>query len=334
MTASRVVSGARPVREELRRKVLAAIEELNYVPNVGARAARSGSIRIGVLFSNPRSSNLGAFLMGAFSESSRSGAQLLVEPVAGHPRPIDAVEKLVATGVDGIVLPPPLCDSIEAFELLSRAHIPALSFATGSPKPHSSAVLVEDYEGAQAMTRYLIGLGHSRIAFVRGDPAHSPALRREEGFRMAMAEAQLDVRTAWMPQGYFTYKSGLDVGRQLLEGGAGDRPTAIFSSNDDMAAAIIAVAHGLGIRVPQDLSVAGFDDTPLASVLWPPLTTVHQPLSEMAAKAVELMTDTIRQMRSGAEPQPVHYVAPFSLMERESAAPPGMKVTPAADAHQ
>ena len=323
MTASRVVSGSGRVSEALRKRVLASIAELNYVPNVGARAARSGATRIGVLFSNPRSSNLGAFLMGAFGESSRSGTQLMVEPVAGHAHELDAVKKVLSLGVDGVILPPPLCDSIEAFELLKRAHVPALGFATAMPKSHSSAVLVDDFEGARAMTQLLISLGHRDIAFVRGNPAHSPALRREEGFRMVMAEAGYDIRPEWMPQGYFTYRSGLDVGRELLDCPQNKRPSAIFASNDDMAAAIMAVAHGLGIRIPEDLSIAGFDDTPLASVLWPPLTTVHQPLAEMAAKAVEIMTDHIRQTRSGTEPEPVHYVAPFTIIERGSTAPPG-----------
>jgi LacI family transcriptional regulator len=320
MTASRVVNGNGRVGEELRKRVLASIEELNYVANVGARAARSGTVRIGVLFSNPKSSNLGAFLMGAFGESSRSGVQLLVEPATAHPKPIDAVRKLVDMGVDGVILPPPLCDSMEVFELLQRAHVPGLSFATAVPKPHSPAVQVDDFEGARAMTKLLISLGHRDIAFVRGNPAHSPAIRREEGFRMAMAEADLDVRPEWMAQGDFTYKSGLEVGRKLLE--RGKRPTAIFSSNDDMAAAIIAVAHGLDLRIPQALSIAGFDDTPIASALWPPLTTVHQPLADMAAKAVEIMTDNLRQRRSGQVPKPVHYVAPFTLVERESTAAP------------
>lgn len=330
MTASRVVNRSGKVGDELRRKVLAAVEELNYVPNVGARAARSGTTRVGILFSNPRSSNLGAFLMGAFGESSRTGAQLLVEPMAGHAHPVDAVKKLVEAGVDGMILPPPLCDSIEAFEILQRAHIPGLSFATAAPKPHASAVLIDDFEGARAMTRFLISLGHRRIAFVRGNPSHSPALRREEGFRMAMAEAGLDVPAEWIAQGDFTYKSGLDVGEKLLDRPADERPSAIFSSNDDMAAAIIAVSHGLGLRVPQDISVAGFDDTPIASVLWPPLTTVHQPLAEMAAKAVEIMTDTIRDMRSGGEPNPVHFVAQFELVERDSTAAPAEQTVPAA----
>lgn len=322
MTASRVVNGAANVREALRRRVQAAIEELNYVPNLGARAARAGTMRIGVLFSNPRSSNLGAFLMGAFSESSRSGAQLFVEPVAGHPREVDAVSKLVALGIDGIILPPPLCDSIEAMEILRRAHIPALSFATADPRSHSAAVLIDDFQGARSMTQHLIDLGHRRIAFVRGDPGHSPALRREEGFRVAMAEAGLDVPAAWMPQGFFTYKSGLDVGRDLLECAPEYRPTAIFASNDDMAAAIMAVAHGLDIRIPKDLSIAGFDDTPIASALWPQLTTVHQPIAEMAGTAVAMMTDIIRQRRAGAVPDVIHHLAPFALHSRDSTAPP------------
>jgi LacI family transcriptional regulator len=331
MTASRVVSGSSKVSDELRKRVLASIAELNYVPNVGARAARSGATRIGVLFSNPRSSNLGAFLMGAFGESSRSGAQLIVEPVAGHAHELDAVKKVVSLGVDGVILPPPLCDSFDAFEILQRAHIPALCFASAMPRRHSAAVLIDDFEGARAMTRHLIALGHRRIAFVRGNPTHSPAIRREEGFRMAMAEAELDVGPDLIAQGDFTYKSGLEVGQQLLDRPREKRPTAIFASNDDMAAAIIAVAHGLDIRVPQDLSVAGFDDTPLASVLWPPLTTVHQPLAEMASKAVEIMTDHIRQARSGGEPEPVHHVAPFTIVERASTAPPGKAAAAPAD---
>ena len=323
MTASRVVNGSGGVRDALRRRVQAAIEELNYVPNLGARAARAGTMRIGVLFSNPRSSNLGEFLMGAFGESSRSGAQLLVEPVAGHARDVDAVSKLVALGVDGIILPPPLCDSIEALEILRRAHIPALSFATADPRSHSAAVLIDDFQGARSMTQHLIDLGHRRIAFVRGNPAHSPALRREEGFRVAMAEAGLDVPPAWMPQGFFTYKSGLDVGRELLECAPEDRPTAIFASNDDMAAAIMAVAHGLDIKIPKDLSIAGFDDTPIASALWPQLTTVHQPIAEMAGKAVAMMTEIVRQQRAGTVFEAVHHLAPFALRSRDSTAAPG-----------
>lgn len=318
MTVSRVVNGTK-VREPLRKKVDAAIRQLNYVPNIAARVARSGSMRIGVLFNNPRSGNLGDFLMGAFQQSGRDGSQLVIEPMAAHPTPVDAVRKLVAAGVDGMILPPPLCDSLEALDLLWQADIAALSFATADPRSHSSAVLVDDFEGARAIVRHLLGLGHRDIAFVRGNPSHSPALRREEGFRAAMAQAGQPVRPDWVAQGDFSYRSGLEVGRRLL--GGGPRPTAIFSSNDDMAAAIMAIALGMGLRVPGDISIAGFDDTPIASLMWPQLTTVHQPIADMASKAVEILTDFIKERRTGAVPAVCHHVAPFALRERESTGP-------------
>ncbi|MFD1787526.1 LacI family DNA-binding transcriptional regulator [Sphingomonas floccifaciens] len=320
MTVSRVVNGTK-VREPLRVKVQAAVEELNYVPNVAARAARSGTNRIGVLFSNPRSSNLGDFLMGAFQQAGTDGTQIIVEPAAGHRHAVDAVRKLVEMGADGIILPPPLCDSLEALDVVWAAGIPALSFATADPRSHSSAVLIDDFEGARAMTRHLIELGHRDIAFVRGDPGHSPALRREEGFRAAMAEARVPIDRARLIDGMFTYRSGLDAGRQLLEVDPAERPSAVFASNDDMAAAITAVALGLGISVPGELSVAGFDDTPIASLMWPPLTTIHQPISEMASKAVEILGESVRHRRSGKEPLVRHHVCTFKLMHRGSTGP-------------
>jgi LacI family transcriptional regulator len=323
MTVSRVVNGTK-VRETLREKVVTAIEDLNYVPNLAARAARSGAFRIGVLFSNPRSSNLGDFLMGAFSQSGRDGSQLDIEPIAAHRDPIDAVRTLLARGVDGMILPPPLCDSLEALDLLWQAKVPAVSFATADPRSHSSAVLIDDFEGARALAGHLIALGHREIAFIRGDARHSPALRREEGFRAAMAQAGLQLNASWLLQGDFSYRSGLEAGKALLDRPLDERPTAIFASNDDMAAAVTAIALGQGIRIPADLSIAGFDDTPIASLLWPQLTTVHQPIAEMASTAVEIVTDTLRQRRAsaaGATPAIRHHVALFELKKRGSTGP-------------
>ena len=322
MTVSRVVNGSKGVREGLRKRVEAAIQELNYVPNLAARAARSGTVKIGMLFSNPRSSNLGEFLMGAFTESAKLGCQLVIEPTAGHAKDTDAVRKVVELGVDGLVLPPPLCDSMEAMEILWNAQIPALSFATADPRSYSSAVSIDDFEGARSLTRHLLDLGHRQIAFVRGDPLHSTARRREEGFRAAMAEASVATSEGMLHAGDFTYRSGLAVGRELLERATGERPTAVFASNDDMAAGVMAVAHGLAIKVPASLSVTGFDDTPIASTVWPQLTTVHQPLAEMAAAAVEIMHDIARERRSGEPGSARHKRCDFTLQIRDSTAPP------------
>jgi LacI family transcriptional regulator len=322
MTVSRVINDHRYVSAATRAKVMATIQELNFSPNAAASSLRS-SLKIGLLYSNPSSSNLGEFLMGAFSQSVDSGCQLMIEPSSAHPDGVSAVSKLLSMGIDGIILPPPLCDSAEVLDRLVQAGIPALGFATAEPRADTPAVLIDDFAGARLMTEHLIALGHRDIAFVRGDPLHSPAIRREAGFRSAMEDAGLEVRPAWVVQGLFTYRSGLDAAHQLLEDD--ERPTAIFASNDDMAAAAAAVAHGLGLAIPGDLSIAGFDDTPVATTIWPELTTIRQPIALMSSSAVALITEQVRKRRSGG-PAPVrHDVIDFTLMHRASTGAPRLK---------
>lgn len=317
MTASRVVNDYPHVSAPVRERVNAAIETLGYRPNTQARATRTGITQIGLLYSNPNSSNLSNFLMGAFREASASGSQLLIEPTPAHPTPLDAVRKLVEAGVRAIVLPPPLCDDPEVFAYLERERVPSVSFATATPRPEKAAVFVDDYAGARMMTQHLIELGHVDIAFIRGDPKHSTARRREEGFRETMAAAGLAVPDTRVANGDFTYRSGLDAARQLLA--AGKRPSAIFAANDDMAAAVSAVAHGLGLDVPSELSIGGFDDTPVASTVWPELTTIRQPIAEMAATAVSMAAALIRQ---DGEDERRHVNAGLTLVPRASTAAP------------
>ena len=126
------------------------------------------------------------------------------------------------------------------------------------------------------------------------------------------------VRPEWVKQGSFTYRSGLVAAEQILD--SANHPTAIFASNDDMAAAAIAVAHRLHLDVPKDLTIVGFDDTPLATTIWPALTTVRQPVAAMARKAVELLLEEIRLRRLGETQGPVQHVMNFTLVKRESSA--------------
>ena len=320
MTASRVVSGSVPVTQELRDKVMTAIKELNYRPNVAARAARAGSVRIGIVLTNPKSSLLGEFLLGAYGESTRLGVHLLVEPAIEKPVKLEALLRLVRTGVDGVILPPPLGDSAAAINLLEKQGISALAFATADARPRIPSVTIDDFKGAAAMTQHLIDLGHRRIGFVQGKEEHSPAQRREAGFRATMADAGLPVRAPWVVPGDFTFKSGFEAAGKLLA--LTPRPTAIFAANDDMAAGVISLAHGMNLRLPEELSVAGFDDTPIAATLWPPLTTIHQPITNMAQTAVSLMADVVRRQKSGEQQVPVHHRLECSLLVRGSTSPP------------
>lgn len=318
MTVSRVINGAKYVSKEMQRKVNASIEALSYSPNLTARSLKS-DVRIGALYSNPSSSNLGAFLMGAFRQSGASGCQFMIEPGVTEDEALEGLERLIEAGIGGVILPPPLCDSVRMLEKVSVAGVLPLSFATAIPREGVAAIVVDDYKGAFDMTRYLIGAGHRAIGFIQGDPKHSPSQRREQGYRAALAGAGIRIEPEWIAPGLFTYKSGLDAARQLL--GISPRPTAIFASNDDMAAAVSAVAQGMGLSVPRDLSIAGFDDAPVASTVWPELTTIRQPIADMAATAVAMLADQVRTARSGGEAKAPHVREMLTLVERSSTGP-------------
>lgn len=319
MTVSRVMTGKRHVSEAMRERVNAAIAELDYSPNLTARSF-SSAVRIGAIYSNPSSSNLGSFLMGAFRQSGESGCQFLIEPGSTEREAMKGLDRLVEARIGGVILPPPLCDSEALLARAARSDVIPLAFATAIPREGVSAIIVDDYKGAFDMTRYLISLGHRDIAFVQGDPHHSPSQRREQGFRAAMAGASLMIRDEWIATGLFTYRSGLEAGRKLLIDSK-TRPTAIFASNDDMAAAITAIAHGQGLRIPEDISIAGFDDAQIAATIWPELTTIRQPISDMAASAVAILSEQVREARIGKQPEVQHRREMVKLVKRTSTGP-------------
>lgn len=318
MTVSRVLNQNVPVSEALRAKVMASVKALDYSLNMAARSTRSGmgGVRIGVLYSNPSASYLNEIMLGGLEQSSKLGCQLILEKCTGLESQKAAVQRLLGAGVDGVIVPPPLCDSPATVNMLAKAGVPVLALATGKPLPDVSAVRVDDFKAALAMTRRLVKLGHKRIGFIKGDPSHTPTALRYEGYLAALAEAGIPVNEDWIASGLFTYRSGLEAGRALLE--SRDRPTAIFASNDDMAAAVIAVAHGLHIVIPDDLSVAGFDDTPVATTIWPELTTIHQPIAAMGRSSVATLFEQIKAIKSGQASKPVHHLMKFTLIERGS----------------
>ena len=153
-----------------------------------------------------------------------------------------------------------------------------------------------------------------------GHPEHIASTERERGFRAAVAEAGLNESDVFIEQGYFTFRSGLEAGERLLA--KPNPPTAIFASNDDMAAAVVSVAHRKGLDVPRDLSVVGFDDTAPATTVWPELTTIRQPVSAMAAKALELLLGELKIRRRGRTGTSQEAILDHELVIRESAGPP------------
>ncbi|HWF97991.1 MAG TPA: LacI family DNA-binding transcriptional regulator [Steroidobacteraceae bacterium] len=331
MTVSRVVNGNSYVSDGTRQAVQRAVRDLGYSPNLAARnlASERGE-RLGLLYGNPSSAYLSEFLVGALDAASRHGVQLVLEKC--EPTPVAsrrAVRRLLAGAVVGVVLPPPLCESAAVRAELNAARLPIVTVAAGRPPADTMCVRIDDYSAALEMTRYLLGLGHERVAFIKGHPNQSASEERWLGFTAALEEAARSGRgerpPLQMEQGFFSFRSGLDAARKLLA--ADPAPTAIFASNDDMAAAVIAEAHRRGLDVPRDLTVVGFDDTLIASTIWPELTTIQQPIARMAAEAIDMLVTTVRGGR-GAGPEPSnrrHRLIPHAFISRESAAAPKLR---------
>lgn len=322
MTVSRVINGEKNVREETRKKVAEAIEELNYSPNMAARSlASQDSSRIALIYSNPSMSFLSELLLGILHQSSQSGCQLIIESCDGPEGVADVLDKLKSLGVDGVVLPPPLSDSSRVAKALKEMNLPFVGVATSRPSPDAASVSIDDFKAAFAMTQRLIALGHRRIGFIKGQPNSYYSQLRHEGYVAALTKAGIAPEDKLVGQGYFTYRSGFDAAESLLM--RDDRPTAVFASNDDMAAGAVASAHRLGLDVPKDVTIVGFDDTSMASSVWPELTTVRQPISDMASLGLKMLLEQIRTRRSGQPYAPVHEIRDFAIIERQSSSAPG-----------
>ncbi|HET9511156.1 MAG TPA: LacI family DNA-binding transcriptional regulator [Sphingomonas sp.] len=317
MTVSRVVNGMANVRAETRERVAAAIAALDYAPNPAARSlASAGDIRIGLLYANPSAAYLSALLLGGLDRASAINAQLIVVPCADADDVAQASARLARAGVDGVILPAPLCDNVEVQGLVADAALPAVAVASGAPLPSMAAVGIDDEAAAREMTAHLIAAGHRRIGVIAGNPDQTASARRLAGYREALAQAGMAFDDALVAPGLFSYRSGAVAAERLLA--LRDRPSAIFAGNDDMAAACVAVAHRLGLDVPRDLSVVGFDDTALATEIWPELTTIRQPIADMARTAIDLLVALIRERRAGRDAVPDHRILPFTLIRRGS----------------
>jgi len=320
MTVSRVINSESNVREETRAKVAASIKALRFSPNLAARnLASAGSIHIGILHASSTAAYLSELLLGMLEQASLSSCQLVLEQCQNLESERKALQRLIANGVDGVILPAPLGDSEDVLKTVALAGIPAVLVTAGRPAPGFSAVSVNDFEAARQMTRYLLSLGHRRIGFINGHPGHTASGQRFRGYMEGMTEAGVEVGADQVAQGFFTYRSGLEAAERLL--GNGFHPTAIFACNDDMAAATMAIAHRKGLDVPGDIAVAGFDDTPLATMIWPELTTVRRPIADMAREAVRLLIEQVRAKRSGNAAPIEHKLLEFTLVKRESSGP-------------
>ncbi|MXO85850.1 LacI family DNA-binding transcriptional regulator [Altererythrobacter aurantiacus] len=323
MTVSRVINGEQNVRENTREQVLAAIEKLHYVPNRAARSLAGGSqLRIALLFDNPSASYLSEFLMGALEEASRRDIYLVVQSTETQPNYGELIRRLIEGGIAGFILPPPLCDDQTVLDEISTAGAIAVAVGPGKASGSHGAVLIDEFQAAFDMTSHIIGLGHERIGFIIGNPEQAASEYRLRGYREAMEKAGLTLDDSLVVQGQFTYRSGMVAAEKLLR--KAKPPTAIFASNDDMAAATVAMAHRRHLDVPNDITVCGFDDTELASSIWPELTTIRQPIREMTTQAVSMIAKAHKKYRGGRDVKGEQLTLPYKLIRRNSDAGPSL----------
>jgi LacI family transcriptional regulator len=320
-TVSRVVNAEPTVSEKTRARVLRAIELLDYKPNLNARMlAGERSYLIGLFYDKP-GAYLTDFYAGAADRCRESGYHLMMESCdRDSPQFTRQVSTLLRQmRLDGVILLPPLSDDALIANTLREASIPAVRIAPRDHAADSPSIGIDDYLAARRLTGHLIGLGHKRIGFVLGKPGHGATEERYRGFTDEMRANNLPIDASLIETGNFIFPDGVASAERLLR--AADPPSAIFASNDDMAAAVISVAHKMGWDLPTQLSVVGFDDAPIATMIWPLLTTVRQPVTSMARVAAELIIENSPRRNGWPSPLP-HSTLDFELIVRDSATAP------------
>jgi LacI family transcriptional regulator len=322
VTVSRVLNNVENVRPETRERVRRAVEALGYSVNKQARALASGAGRQIMLIHahsperEPNTYYHAGLELGALRACSSLGCDLITRSV--DPNGKDRA-RLLASILErdrpaGLVVSPPLSDDVELLTAVQQAGVRTVAISAGEPtRALVSAVGIDERAGGRMIGEHLIAMGHRRLGFIHGPPEHLAAASRYDGFLDALRAAGLNDKP-WTATGDFTSRSGVEAAELLLRSGV--QVTALACANDDMAAGAMLALHRAGLEIPSAISVTGFDDTPMSEIVWPPLTTVRQPIQYFAERAVHLLVENHRD-------EAPHYEAvAHELIVRESTAPP------------
>jgi LacI family transcriptional regulator len=323
-TVSRVVNREPNVRESTRDKVERAISELNYRPNKAAQNLASHHSRLIVrvyddpsAYEIPSSGVIIRMQEGALRACRTANYELLIHPCRYRDKNVGKELKALIEQVrpDGIVLAAPLSNVLRIVSSIEETGTPLVRLSPGKKNGDQYSVATNDREIAAEMTRFLASLGHKKIAFITGHPEHKAVGNRFSGYKDGLEQSGLDFSEKLVGAGDNSIRSGEACAAAMLK--SDNRPTAIFAANDDMAAGVIRVAERLGIKVPEQLSVAGCDDIALAQQIYPALTTINQPLAAMADEAVMLLIDSARNKKSAQQVA----IVPGTLKVRDSTGP-------------
>lgn len=315
-TVSRVFNHEPNVRPETRAKVEEAAKALNFRPNPSARSlAGSRSYLISLLYDNPSSNYVMEVVSGVLDACETAHYGMVMRPVDYAARNhVDLViENIAQYAPDGLVLTPPLTDDQA---LLDKLQEMGVRYASISPREENAKIgaRLDERRAVRDMMAHIVSLGHRRIGHITGHRDHGASEWRLQGYRDGLNDAGIAFDKTLVVQGEFSFESGADGADRLLS--LADPPTAIFAANDDTAAGVLQSTARRGLRVPQDLSVFGFDDLPIARQLWPALTTVRQASREMGRIAAEQLLLSIRDPEAGGMVK-----VPYELVVRGSTGP-------------
>ena len=311
-TVSRVFNNEKYVSKDKKDKILKVAAKLNYRPSVQARGlAGRKSFMVAMFVDKLEGDYLTKVLRGILDRSEPAGCHLVVEVLKAQGDKEKLKQVLNSVNFDGVVLTSPICDDTVVLDALKESNVPTVRIGPGFDYEGTLKVAIDEFKAASQITEYIISQGHRRIGFIKGDPKHACSLERERGYLRALQLAGLPIENNLIASGSFSYESGRKAAEFLLD--TENRPTAIFASNDDMATAVLAVARERGIAVPEDLSIVGFDDADHAAIVSPSLTTVRQPVVQMASAAFDLLHE-------GQEPGVEFTPHSFELCIRDSVA--------------
>ncbi len=321
-TVSRVINRADSITDKTRKAVEQAIEMLGFVPNPQARAlALRRNFLIALLHDNPNAQTVLNFQHGVLDAIKESELALVV-------RPVDRVSSRFLEDVQdflekhrpmGVMLLPPISENDALVALCEKLGVRYMRICSASLGDARHCVSSNDREAVAEVCRRLIALGHRRIGFVRGPLGFRSTAERDAGFREALAQAGLTLPNELVVSGDYCFSTGIEAGRALLS--LPEPPTAIFASNDEMAAGVLSVAHEKGIAVPAQLSLIGFDDSPTATHIWPALSTVRWPIRAMGKLAAEALVPDFLDLVDATAARDSH-ILPSTYIERQSVSSP------------
>ena len=303
-TVSRVLNNEPHVQDKLRLRVFESVAKLGYVPSASARNLRSSrSYTLHLIAHNNRSNFVNAIQSGALTMSQRHGYTLhwtFLDPqISDNAKSLKSWcnEFVTKSRPDGVILIPPYANNGMVNQSFNDLNVRILRIGPNNIEDKNTTVKIDDYAAAFDATQHLINQGHNRIAFIRGLEDQNATHERFRGYQDALVKAGIKFNPSFVLPGAFDFESGMDAGEKIAC--MKDRPTAVFAANDDMAAGVIVAAHKNNIRIPEDISIMGFDDSEMAEKIWPPLTTIRQPRIEFGERAAEILISQIG--KSGAQ---------------------------------